>query len=185
MIRPGIEAVTAQAQSDALRRDGQPGAVHEKFPAFHRVAFVHQFGLHRIRPFYLPSRARPSKPGIESARKIKIGDFALPRIFDARFSGSRPRWGVEGPMKKGIAGLLMLAGVLGEGTSARGGDEEERRTLYFFFSEKTPGAPEAAKAVVASLARGKGEIALRPALLVEDWSTFLKVGETSPLYLTM
>jgi hypothetical protein len=86
-------------------------------------------------------------------------------------------------MKKVWAALLVLC-VAGAEAPARG-DEEEQRTLYFFFSEKTSSAPEAAKAIVAFLARNKGEVALRPALLVEDWSTFLKVGEASPLYLTM
>ncbi len=87
-------------------------------------------------------------------------------------------------MKKGMAALLAFIGVVGGQAPARG-DEGERKTLYFFFSEKTPSAPEAAKAIVAFLAKGKGEVALRPALLVEDWSTFLKVGEASPLYQTM
>jgi hypothetical protein len=50
---------------------------------------------------------------------------------------------------------------------------------------KTSSAPEAAKVITAFLAKGKEEVVLRPALLVEDWSTFLKVGEASPLYQTM
>lgn len=87
-------------------------------------------------------------------------------------------------MRTVLVALVMTIGLVGRDVPASG-QEAERRTLYFFFSEKTSGAPEAAKAIVASLTRGKGEIALRPALLVEDWSTFLKVGEASPLYLTM
>lgn len=87
-------------------------------------------------------------------------------------------------MRKGIAGLLMLAGVLGGGTPAQGNDAEHR-TLYFFFSEKTSSAAATLKAAIAFLAKGKEDVVLRPALLVEDWNTFLKVGETSPLYQVM
>jgi hypothetical protein len=64
-------------------------------------------------------------------------------------------------------------------------NEGDRKTLYFFFSEKTSPAPEMAKAINAYLAKGRDDIALLPALLVEDWNTFLKVGETSPLYQTI
>jgi hypothetical protein len=87
-------------------------------------------------------------------------------------------------MMKSMASLLAFIGVVG-GQAPASGDEAERNTLYFFFSEKTSSAPEAAKSIVAFLARGKGDVVLRPALLVEDWTTFMKVGEASPLYLTM
>ena len=87
-------------------------------------------------------------------------------------------------MKKALAGLLMMAGVLGGGTSARA-DEAERKTLYFFFSERTSSAALTLKAINVFIAKGKGDVALRPALLVEDWNAFLKVGETSPLYQVM
>lgn len=87
-------------------------------------------------------------------------------------------------MTKVLTLELVLAGVLGGGTSLRG-DEAERRTLYLFFSEKTPSAAATLKAINAFLAKGKEDVALRPALLVEDWNTFLKVGETSPLYQVM
>lgn len=87
-------------------------------------------------------------------------------------------------MRTVLVALVITLGLVGRDAPVSG-QEAEGRTLYFFFSEKTPGAPEAAKAIVTFLARGKAEIALRPALLVEDWSTFLKVGEASPLYLTM
>ncbi len=86
---------------------------------------------------------------------------------------------------KGIsAAALALLGLIGEAVPARA-DSGEQKTLYFFFSEKTPSAPEAAKAVAAWLAKASGDTALRPALLVEDWSTFRKVGEASPLYRTI
>ncbi len=87
-------------------------------------------------------------------------------------------------MQRLSAALLAFIGVVGGQAPARG-DEAEQKTLYFFFSEKTSSAPEAAKAIVVFLAKGKEEVVLRPALLIEDWSTFLKVGEASPLYQTM
>lgn len=82
------------------------------------------------------------------------------------------------------AAVLALLGLIGGSPSARA-EEKEPGTLYFFFSEKTSAAAEAAKAVVISLAKAPRDLVLRPALLVEDWSTFTKVAETSPLYRTI
>ncbi len=87
-------------------------------------------------------------------------------------------------MKTSTVALLALLGTAGGGAPARR-DEAEGRALYFFFSEKTLSAPEAAKAVAAFMAMAPPDLSLRPVLLVEDWTTFLKVGEASPLYLTM
>ena len=87
-------------------------------------------------------------------------------------------------MKTATVALLALLGTARGGTEARG-DEAEGRALYFFFSEKTPSTPEAAKAVAAFMAKAQPDLSLRPVLLVEDWNTFLKVSEASPLYLTM
>jgi hypothetical protein len=87
-------------------------------------------------------------------------------------------------MRTPTVALLALMGTAGGGAQARG-DEAEGRALYFFFSEKTPSAPETAKAIAAFMAKAPPDLTLRPVLLVEDWSTFLQVGEASPLYLTM
>lgn len=87
-------------------------------------------------------------------------------------------------MKTPMIALLALLGSAGGGLPASG-EATEGKALYFFFSEKTPSAPEAAKAIAAFMASGKGHVELRPALLVEDWNSFLKVDNTSPLYRTI
>lgn len=87
-------------------------------------------------------------------------------------------------MKSSMVALLGLLGSAGGGLPARG-EVAEGRALYFFFSEKTPSAPETAKAIAAFMASGKGQVELRPALLVEDWNSFLKVDDSSPLYRTI
>lgn len=87
-------------------------------------------------------------------------------------------------MKKVLAALLALPSVVSAEAPTRG-EEGKRSQLYFFFSNRSASAPETAKAIAAFLAKPNADVILRPALLVEDWSTFKKVDETSPLYQTI
>ncbi len=120
-----------------------------------------------------------ASPGATSAR------LATPRLRIFRhFQPPSPAMEGEGMMMRILAALLALPGLAGAPVPAASEGEEKR--LYFFFSEKTPSAPETAQAIAAFLAKAPAAgIALRPALLVEDWSTFLKVDAASPLYQTI
>lgn len=81
--------------------------------------------------------------------------------------------------------LLGLAVGFVEGGTSQEGGPEAGKTVYFFLSEKTQGAPEAARALVKASSFWKGDVQLRPVLLAEDWKTFLKVDESAPLYRTV
>jgi hypothetical protein len=79
-------------------------------------------------------------------------------------------------------GLVVLSLLSGR-VSAQ--DGAARATVYLFFSEKTSSAPDVAKAALAFAKAHAPEVALRPALLVEDWTSIRKVTEDAPLYRTV
>lgn len=59
---------------------------------------------------------------------------------------------------------------------------EPPRTLYFFFSPAAAGSLEGAKRAVQFIKAGKGQVKLRPVMLLDDFSVIRKVEEASPLY---
>jgi hypothetical protein len=74
---------------------------------------------------------------------------------------------------------LSLLGLLVVGPTPEG---REPSTLYFFFTPDAPGAPEAARRVVAFVKERKGKVRLRPVLLVSDFAALGKVEEKTPVH---
>lgn len=84
-----------------------------------------------------------------------------------------------------LPGILTLALGMIPGRASGDGENPEKTTLYFFFSERSTGGAQTARAVAAFLKAHPGEIALRPALLVEDWTGLGRLTEDAPLYRTV
>jgi hypothetical protein len=59
---------------------------------------------------------------------------------------------------------------------------EDPRTLYFFFSPAALGSVEGAQRAAQFIKAQKGQVRLRPVMLLDDFSVIRKVEEASPLY---
>ena len=88
-------------------------------------------------------------------------------------------------MKEMLAPGLMIFGMLGAQTEGGKSDASLEGTVFFFFSPDAPQSPAAAKARSVLAAALKGKFRIRPVLLIEDWKTFRKPTEDSPIYRTV
>lgn len=88
-------------------------------------------------------------------------------------------------MERALAAALLFAGAAGVPPDGPQTGSAGDGTLYFFFSPDTPSAPAAASTLSKWAKAQEGKIHVRPVLLIEDWTTFRKATEESPLYRTV
>jgi len=87
-------------------------------------------------------------------------------------------------MKQLLTAVLALGGALGS-PSDDATTLAPEGTLYFFFAHDSSLSPAAAKALPGLAAAHKGELHIRPVLLVEDWKAFKKSSQGTPLSQTV
>ena len=79
-------------------------------------------------------------------------------------------------MKTIAMGMVIMASLGGNATR-----NKEPVSLWLFFSDATSGAPKMARSAVDFVLARKGEVVLRPVLLVSDFRKLTGLSRKSPL----
>jgi len=128
----------------------------------------------------------PSSRVVPWVPQEKVGKYSIPLPFFLIGRPSEIPWGYGGQEMRAWM-VLVLGASFGAPMTPQvaPGQEAPLATLYFFFSPSDAASVEAAKRATGFQRSRKGEVRIRPIMLLEDFSVLRKLEESSPLTKTL